>query len=88
MNGSGLRVYFNCFATFGEEPSPTYGYFSFGALDDCLVVGFLGGIVPATKIKLQRLCEEQNQIRTYNLHPCKIYGLGYIPVNLAKTWLF
>jgi hypothetical protein len=51
MTGSGLGVYSNCFATPGEEPSPTSGSFSFGALDDHLVVGFLGGIVPATKIK-------------------------------------
>jgi hypothetical protein len=67
MTGSGLRVYSNCFATPGEEPSPNSGSFSFGALDDHLVVGFLGGIVPAIKINLQRLCKEQNRIKTYNL---------------------
>jgi hypothetical protein len=54
---SGLGAYSNCFAAPGEEPSPTSGYFSFGALGDHLVVGFLGGIVPATKIIFQRLCK-------------------------------
>jgi len=48
MTGSGLEAYSNCFVTLGEETSPTFGSFSFGALDDRLVVGFLGGIVPAT----------------------------------------
>jgi hypothetical protein len=62
MIGSNLGVYSNCFAAPGEEPSPTFGSFSFSSLDDCLVVGFLGGIVPATKINLQRLCKEQNRI--------------------------
>jgi hypothetical protein len=49
MIGSGLGVYYNYFVTPGEEPSPTSGSFSFGALGDRLVFGFLGGIVPATK---------------------------------------
>jgi hypothetical protein len=62
MIGSSLKVYSNCFVTPGEEPSPTSGSFSFNALNDCLVVVFLGGIVPATKINLQRLCKEQNRI--------------------------
>jgi hypothetical protein len=48
MIGSGLGAYSNCFAIPGEEPSPTSGSFRFSALDDRLVVGFLGGIVPAT----------------------------------------
>jgi hypothetical protein len=47
MTGSGLGENSNCFAAAGEEPSPTSGSFSFGALGDRLVVGFLGGIVPA-----------------------------------------
>jgi hypothetical protein len=63
MTGYGLEVYSNCLAAPGEEPSPTSGSFSFGALDDRLVVGFLGGIVPTIEITLQRLCKEQNQIR-------------------------
>jgi hypothetical protein len=48
--GSGLGENSNCFSAPGEEPSPTSGSFSLGALDDRLVVGFLGGIVPAIKI--------------------------------------
>jgi hypothetical protein len=41
MTGSGLRVYSNCFATPGEEPSPTSGSFSFGTLGDRLVFNSL-----------------------------------------------
>jgi hypothetical protein len=52
MTGSGLGVYSNCFATLGEEPSPTSSSFSFDALDDHLVVEFLGGIVPALTHKI------------------------------------
>jgi hypothetical protein len=48
MIGSSLGAYSNCLAVPGEEPSPVSGYFSFGALGDHLVVGFLGGIVPVT----------------------------------------
>jgi hypothetical protein len=48
MTGSGLGMYSNCLAVPGEEPSPVSGSFSFGALGERLVVGFLGGIVPAT----------------------------------------
>jgi hypothetical protein len=51
MTGSNLDMYSNCFVTHGEDPSPTSGSFSLGALDDHLVVGFLGGIVPATQNK-------------------------------------
>jgi hypothetical protein len=50
MTGSGLCVNSNCLVTPGEEPSPNSGSFSFDALDDHLVVGFLGGIVPAIEI--------------------------------------
>jgi hypothetical protein len=39
----------NCFVIDGEDPSPTSDSFSFNALGDRLVVGFLGGIVPAIK---------------------------------------
>jgi hypothetical protein len=49
MIGYSLRVYSNCFAAPGEEPLPTSGSFSFDTLDDCLVLGFLGGIVSTTK---------------------------------------
>jgi hypothetical protein len=52
MTGFGLRVYSNFFVALGEEPSPTYGSFSFDTLSDRLVVGFLGGIVPATQKKV------------------------------------
>jgi hypothetical protein len=63
MTGFGLGVYSNCLAALGKEPSPTSGSFSFGALDDHLVVGFVGDIVPVIKTTLQRLCKEQNRIR-------------------------
>jgi hypothetical protein len=46
MTSFGLGVYSNCFVTPREDPSLTLGSFSFGALGDRLVVGFLGGIVP------------------------------------------
>jgi hypothetical protein len=51
MTGSGLGMYSNCFVTPGEVPTPTSSYFIFGALNDRLVVGFLGGIVIATQKK-------------------------------------
>jgi hypothetical protein len=51
MTGFSLRVYSNCFVALAEEPSPTCGSFIFGALEDRLVVVFLGVIVPTTKIK-------------------------------------
>jgi hypothetical protein len=51
MTGSSLNVYSNYLMTLGEEPSPTSGSFNFGALDDHLVVGFLGNIVPTTQNK-------------------------------------
>jgi len=44
------RANFNFFAIAGEEPSPTSGSFSFGALGDCLLFGFLGGVVAAIEI--------------------------------------
>jgi hypothetical protein len=49
----GSSLYSNCFAAPGEEPLPTSRYFSFGALDDRLVVRFLGGIVPVIKINFR-----------------------------------
>jgi hypothetical protein len=45
-------MYSNCFATPREDPSPTSSSFNFSALVDHLVVGFLGGIVPATQNKI------------------------------------
>lgn len=51
MTGSGLGENCNCFAAPEEEPSPTSGSFSLGALGDRLVVGFLGGIVLANRNK-------------------------------------
>jgi hypothetical protein len=45
---STLGTYSNCLTVLGEEPSPIFGSFSFGALEERLVVGFLGSIVPAT----------------------------------------
>jgi hypothetical protein len=50
--GSGLGENSNCFVDSGEEPSPTSGSFSLGALDDRLMFGFLGGIVPANQNKI------------------------------------
>jgi hypothetical protein len=47
MTGSTLGAYSNCLAVLGEEPSHISASFSFGALGECLVVGFLGGILPA-----------------------------------------
>jgi hypothetical protein len=52
MTSSCLGANSNCFVAPGEEPSPTSGSFSLGALDDHLVVGFLGGIVPVTLARL------------------------------------
>jgi hypothetical protein len=48
MTGSGLGIYSNCLTIHGEETSPICSYFSFGALGERLVVGFVGGIFPAT----------------------------------------
>jgi hypothetical protein len=45
---SGLGTYSNCLVVPGKDPSSIFGYFSFGALGECLVVRFLGGIIPAT----------------------------------------
>jgi hypothetical protein len=52
MKGTDFGENSNCFVAVGEEPSPTYGSFSFDALRDFLVVCFLGGNVPAIKINL------------------------------------
>jgi hypothetical protein len=48
MTGYGLGAYSNYLAVLEEEPSHVSGYFRFGALDEHLVVGFLGDIVLAT----------------------------------------
>lgn len=49
MTRTVFGVISNCLATAGEEPSPASGSCIFGALGDFLVVGFFGGIVPATE---------------------------------------
>jgi hypothetical protein len=49
MTDTSFGVNSNCLATAREEPSPTSGSYSFGSLGDFLVVGFFGGIVPATE---------------------------------------
>jgi hypothetical protein len=48
MIGSALGAYSNCLAVAREEPSPNSTYFRFGALDECLVVFFLEGILPTS----------------------------------------
>jgi hypothetical protein len=58
MTGTGFGENSNCLATAGEEPSPTSGSCSFGALGDFLVVGFFGGIVPATENDPLGMCTE------------------------------
>jgi hypothetical protein len=55
MTGSTLVEKSSCLAVSGEDPSPTSASFSFGALGERLVVGFLGGIF---------LHKEQNEIPT------------------------
>jgi hypothetical protein len=54
MSGSDLGANSNCFAAPGEDSSPIYGSFILGLLDNRLVVGFLGGIVPTIEIKYFR----------------------------------
>jgi hypothetical protein len=49
MTGSTLVEKSSCLAVSGEDPSPTSASFSFGALGERLVVGFLGGIFPAKR---------------------------------------
>jgi hypothetical protein len=77
VTGSGLVVYSNYFMAPREETSPTSGSFIFGALDDNLVVGFLGVIVPAIKIKFQRLYKKQAGQKHMN-YSQRIHRLGYI----------
>jgi hypothetical protein len=72
MTGSNLIVYSNFFVSPREDPSPTSSYFSFISLDNCLVIGFLGGIVPATKVKFQRLCKTKKWIKAYELWPTNL----------------
>jgi hypothetical protein len=49
MMSNGFGANSNCLANTGEEPSPASGSYNFGALGDFLVVGFFGGIFPATE---------------------------------------
>ena len=51
MTGSDLGANSNFFAATGEELSSTSISFSFDALDDFLVFGFIGGIFPTIEIK-------------------------------------
>jgi hypothetical protein len=46
MTDSALGAYYNYLAVPGEEPSPVSTSFSLGALEKCLVGGFLRGIFP------------------------------------------
>ena len=49
MMGTSFGEKSSCFVATREEPSPTYGSFSFGPLEYFLVVGFFGGIVHITE---------------------------------------
>jgi hypothetical protein len=49
MTDSSLGVYSNCLAVPEEEPSHVSTSSSLGALGECLVVGFVGGILPAAR---------------------------------------
>jgi hypothetical protein len=55
MTGSTLVEKLICLAALGKDPSPISTSFNFGALDERLVIGFLGGIF---------LHKEQNEIPT------------------------
>jgi hypothetical protein len=50
MTGSSVGENSGCFVAPGEYPSPTSGYFILDALDNRLVVGFLGGIILVIEI--------------------------------------
>ena len=49
MISAGLEVNSNFLAISREEPSASSDSCSFGTLGDFLVVGFFGGIIPATE---------------------------------------
>jgi hypothetical protein len=51
MTVYGLGTYSNCLVVPREEPSPVSGSFSFGALGEHLVVGFINDIVPLKLVK-------------------------------------
>jgi hypothetical protein len=63
---SGLGANSSCFSTPGEDTSLTSGYFSFDSLIDHLVVGFLGGIVPA--IETNHLDISYREIQEENVY--------------------
>jgi hypothetical protein len=44
MTDSALGKNSNCLAVPGKDPSSIFSSFNFGTLEECLVVGFLGGI--------------------------------------------
>jgi hypothetical protein len=52
MTGFALGAYSNYLVLPGEEPSPIFSSFILGALGECLVVGFLGGIFPKARTYL------------------------------------
>jgi hypothetical protein len=49
MTSSTMGAYSNYLALPREEPSPVSSYFILGALDERLVVGFIGGILPVAR---------------------------------------
>jgi hypothetical protein len=55
MTGSALGAYSNYLVVPGEEPLLVSASFILGALDECLVVGFLGDIFPTTRVEF-RVC--------------------------------
>jgi len=84
MIGSGLGENFNCFATVGEEPSPTSDSFSFVTLKDHLVVGFLEGIVPAIETNCFKTMYRETLDKTHILSLRTKNLDWYIPVKLAN----
>jgi hypothetical protein len=65
ITGSALGEYSNGLAVPGEETSPISDSFSLGALNKCLVVGFLGDILPTTRAEF-RDCV-RNRMNIYKL---------------------
>jgi hypothetical protein len=57
MTSSTLGENSNCLVVSGEYPSPISTSFNFGALDERLVIGFLGGIFPTDRTKLEILLQ-------------------------------
>jgi hypothetical protein len=53
MTGSSLGVYSNFLAVLGEESSLVSMSFSLGALNKHLVLGFLNGMFPITRLEFR-----------------------------------